>query len=308
MELAEIEKIMSLLGSLGLGAVVGALVVYLLLKSFLPSYFSEKGKNLATKEDVASITDKVESVKTDYAKVLEEIRSNNQLKLAEIEREKNIKKEVYLQAVEALTRTQNVVATLSNLNTDEQKITSGMVNDSGLIAKVQIVGSEKTVKAVTTIMAQIGTAIMELMLQRGVLVERKNTIEMLEGFRSKAQSEIERYIAIMKNLNLEGNQDKRLWDTINNSIQFETKQRDEYAQEISDLWESQNKEHLEFTQNCMNRFFEITSLLPGAVLAVREELNLPISNDAYLDIFNANIEQGKNVFSDFFEKILDRQA
>lgn len=183
MELAEIEKIMSLIGSLGLGAVIGALVVYLLLKSFLPSYFSEKGKNLATKEDVASITDEVESVKTGYAKVLEELRSNNQQKLAEIEREKNIKKEVYLQAVEALTRTQNVVGTLSNLNTDEQKITAGMVNDSGIIAKVQIVGSEKTVKAVTTIMASIGTAIMELMLQRGILVGRKNTIEMLEGFR-----------------------------------------------------------------------------------------------------------------------------
>lgn len=308
MEMAEIEKIMSLLGSLGLGAVIGALVVYLLLKSFLPSYLSEKGKNLATKEDIALITDKVESVKTDYAKVLEELRSNNQLKLAEIEREKNIKKEVYLQAVEALTRTQNVVGTLSNLSADEQKITAGMVNDSGLIAKVQIVGSERTVKAVITIMASIGTAVMELMLERGILVERKSTIEMLGGFRSRAQGEIDRYIAIMKNLNLEGNQDKRLWDTINNSVQFETQQRDKFSQEISDLWETQNKEHLEFTQKCMNRFFEITSLLPDAVLAVREELNLTISNDAYLDIFNKNIEQGRKVFGDFFKKISDRQA
>ncbi len=149
---------------------------------------------------------------------------------------------------------------------------------------------------------------MELMLERGILVGRKKTIEMLEGYRSKAQSEIDRYIAIMKNLNLEGNQDKRLWDTVNNSVQFETKQRDKYSQEISDLWNMQNKEHLEFTRNCMNRFFEITSLLPDAVLAVREELNLPISNDAYLDIFNENIEQGRKVFGDFFEKISNRQT
>lgn len=308
MTLAEIEKIMSLLGSLGLGAVIGASAVYLLLKSFLPSYLSEKGKNLATKEDVASITDKVESVKTDYAKVLEELRSNNQLKLAAIEREKNIKKEVYLQAVEALTRTQNVVGTLPNLNAEAQNITSGMLNDSGLIAKVQIVGSEKTVKAVTTIMASIGTVIMELMLERGILVDRKKEIELLEGLCSKTQSEIDRYISIMKNLNLEGNQDKRLWDTINNSVQFETQQRDKFYQEIGELWKTQSKEHLEFTQMCMNRFFEITSLLPDAVLAVREELNLTISNDAYLDIFNKNIEQGKKVFDDFFKKISDRQA
>jgi len=308
MDLAELERIMSLLGSLGLGAAIGAGIVFMLLKSFLPSYLSEKGKNLATKEDVASITDKVESVKTDYAKVLEEIRSNNQLKLAEIEREKNIKKEVYLQAVEALTRAQNIVGTLSNLNTDDQKIASGMANDSGLIAKVQIVGSEKTVKAITTIMAAIGTAIMELMLERGVLIKRKNTIEMLEGFRSKIQSEIERYISIMKNLNLEGNQDKRLWDTINNNIQFETQQRDKYAKEVNDLWNIQNREHLQFTQKCMSRFFEITALLPGAVLAVREELNLTISDEAYLDIFNENIKQGKRVFGDFFRKITEKQA
>lgn len=303
MDLSEIEKIMSLLGSFGLGAVIGVIVLYLLIKSFLPSYFSEKGKNLATKEDVASITDKVESVKTDYAKVLEELKSNNQLKLAEIEREKNIKKEVYLQAVEALTRAQQVVINLPNLNIDELKITSGMANDSGLIAKVQIVGSEKTVKAVTTIMSSIGTAILEFMLERGILVERKNKIELLEGERSKAQGEIERYISIMKNLNLEGNQDKRLWATINHNVEFETQQRDKFAQIIDDLRKVQNKEHLEFVQKCMNRFFEITSLLPDAVLAVREELNLEISNEAYLDIFSKNIDKGKQVFGDFFTKI-----
>jgi hypothetical protein len=303
MDIADIEKLLSLIGSLGLGAAIGAVVVYLFIKSFLPSYISEKGKNLATKEDIASITDQVESVKTDYAKVLEELRSDNQIKLAAIEREKSIKKEVYLQAVEALTRTQNVVASLSNLNIDEQKATAGMVNDSGLIAKVQIVGSEKTVKAVSTITASIGTAIMELMLERRTLVERKARIESLEGLRLKAQSEIERYISIMKNLNLEGNQDKRLWDTINNQVEFETKHRDNFIQETSDLWNAQNKEHLEFTQKCMNKYFEITSLLPVAVLAVREELSLPISDEAYLNIFNKNMERGKQVFSDFVERL-----
>jgi len=34
----------------------------LLLKGYLPSYAREKGKNLATKEDIEVITDKVEAV------------------------------------------------------------------------------------------------------------------------------------------------------------------------------------------------------------------------------------------------------
>lgn len=306
MDLAQTEKIMHFLGNFSLGALIGGGVVYLFIKSFLPSYFSEKGKNLATKEDVAAITGEVESVKNDYAKVLEELKSNNQLKLAEIEREKNIKKEVYLQAVEALTRTQNIVSSLANLNIDQQKISSEMLNDSGLIAKVQIVGSEKTVKAVATIMASIGTAIMELMLERAGLIARKNEIDLLDEYRSKAQSEIERYISIMKDLGLEGNRDQRLWDTINNNIQFETQQRDKFAQDVSNLREVQNKEHLEFSHRCMNRFFEIISLLPDVVLAIRGELNLTISNEAYLDIYNKHMEQGKKVWGDLFKKVANK--
>jgi hypothetical protein len=44
-------------------AVLGLLVVGWLVKSYMPSYYSEKGKNLATKEDIAEITHRIEQVK-----------------------------------------------------------------------------------------------------------------------------------------------------------------------------------------------------------------------------------------------------
>jgi len=59
-------------------ALSGALVtgiVTLLIQNFLPSYAREKGKNLATKEDIELITKKIESVKTDYSKQLESHKS-----------------------------------------------------------------------------------------------------------------------------------------------------------------------------------------------------------------------------------------
>ena len=228
MNIAEIEKLMTLAGSIGIGVIFGAGIVYLIVKTFIPSYLSEKGKNLATKEDIATITDKVESVKTDYAKVLEEIRSNNQLKLSEIEREKNIRKEVYLQAVESLTRTINIIASLTNINIDEQEIASQIIKYSGGIAKIQIVGSESTVKSVTTIMGSVGSAILGLMLERSSLRQRNNHINVLDNLRSKSHGEIERYILIMKNLNLEGNEDPYIWKVINNTVAFECEQRDKF--------------------------------------------------------------------------------
>jgi len=72
-------------------------VFVLLIRSFLPSYMGEKGKNLATKEDIGAITAAVESVKEDYSKrlkelehqnalVLEQLRMNQQLRLAAVEK------------------------------------------------------------------------------------------------------------------------------------------------------------------------------------------------------------------------------
>ena len=43
--------------------VVVSIVTNLLINKFFPSYFSEKGKNTATKEDIEEITKKVENVK-----------------------------------------------------------------------------------------------------------------------------------------------------------------------------------------------------------------------------------------------------
>jgi hypothetical protein len=48
-----------------LAPAIAGLVAALFLKSFLPSYMGEKAKNLATKEDIAEITKRLEGVKSE---------------------------------------------------------------------------------------------------------------------------------------------------------------------------------------------------------------------------------------------------
>jgi len=52
-----------------------AFIVGLFANSFLPAYFKRKGENLATKDDIAEITTKIESVKYDYAHQLESVKA-----------------------------------------------------------------------------------------------------------------------------------------------------------------------------------------------------------------------------------------
>jgi hypothetical protein len=97
------NEIVDLLRYLGYAAVVflAGLGAFHLVRSFLPAYFSEKGKNLATMEDIGKITNEVESVKSQYTTqmqalmhqnnlLLEELRSRGQMRL--VAAEKRLKK------------------------------------------------------------------------------------------------------------------------------------------------------------------------------------------------------------------------
>jgi hypothetical protein len=57
------------------------IIIYL----YAPAYIRKKGENLATKEDIAEITDKVEGVKHQYELIREQFKSRSQLRLAAID-------------------------------------------------------------------------------------------------------------------------------------------------------------------------------------------------------------------------------
>ena len=67
---------------------VTCFVVGFLVRNFLPAYFNEKGKNLATKEDIKEITDKIESVRFEYLGKLEGVKS--ELSFSEKQKSRNM--------------------------------------------------------------------------------------------------------------------------------------------------------------------------------------------------------------------------
>ncbi len=78
-----------------LGGLVAGTVGHLFLRNFLPGYLGEKGKNLATKEDIATITNEIEHVRTQYAVLLEERRATHQLRLAAIDKRMQAHQEAF---------------------------------------------------------------------------------------------------------------------------------------------------------------------------------------------------------------------
>ena len=54
--------------------------------AYLGAYLQEKGKNVATKEDIEKITDTVESVRRQHQEVLESMKAGHQFRLVAVER------------------------------------------------------------------------------------------------------------------------------------------------------------------------------------------------------------------------------
>ena len=91
MEAELIREIISLLKDLKAGVSVNWISIVLigiivLITSFLGSYIRRKGQNLATKEDLSEITNKIEGIKADYAKNIETSRKDQYLDSALIPR------------------------------------------------------------------------------------------------------------------------------------------------------------------------------------------------------------------------------
>lgn len=79
----------------GFEGFIAGVVAFFLIKFSLLGYLTEKGKNLATKEDVGEITRIVEGIKTDNSVLLEELKSKHQLKLAAIDRRLEVHQEAF---------------------------------------------------------------------------------------------------------------------------------------------------------------------------------------------------------------------
>lgn len=75
---------------------VAALIVWGLAKHYLPGYLSEKGKNLATKEDIADITRRIEEVRHTYASLLEDQKQKGQLRFAALDRRLEVAQQAHV--------------------------------------------------------------------------------------------------------------------------------------------------------------------------------------------------------------------
>lgn len=227
------------------------------------------------------------------------------------EREMSLRREVFLQAVEAISSAQIALGRIINLNIDEQNISPDAQKNSAAISKLYIVATIPTVQAVSAYYKEFNSVFFELVSERSPLIERKNLIMDFSKLRDIFFNERQQLIELMKNDNLEGKIDERRRKVILENYEFADKKQKELGEKIEELIAVQEKERHSLIRHYLEKMSGIAPLIPPAVFAARQELELSldeVDREAFLKIQNDIFAKTKIAAEDFLSEVQQRQG
>ncbi|HEB62833.1 MAG TPA: hypothetical protein ENI82_06745 [Bacteroidetes bacterium] len=239
-------------------------------------------------------------------------RENNKRLIAQLEHDADIRKtqrlmelrtNVYLPAVEAVSNTYLTLAKMADLDLSEKDISEVFSKSSASISKINIVGTIETVKALSALSSILSETYLQLVAKRTPLIERKNDIENTYKLYNDSSKEKDRLLELIKEFNLQGSTDKRRWEAINNRYDFENQQTDEYNKELDELEDKNSKELKEYAMKCYVSLKEVGQPITVAISAIRKEMEIPFDSDEYQEIIDNAFNSGQESLDRFFKEI-----
>jgi hypothetical protein len=165
------------------------------------------------------------------------------------ERAMSLRREIYLEVAGALENAGHALGRVTDIGHDLQAVYADFAAASARLAKVQMVGSDKTVEAVMTYVNEMGPAFIELLMRRVPIAIRKQMIDGETDPAKKAQ-----------------------------------------------LRHEQMKAKLEAAERTIALALKTTKLVPNAVLAVRDEMELPLDKGRYLGLWEVQLNRMDEVW------------
>jgi len=216
-----------------------------------------------------------------------------------IEREMELRRDVYLQTAEAIVAGINLIGRYADLGIPKEELGKEYFEKRGAIAKVHLIGREATVKALLTFNQELGSAVMRIALLRNPLVQMQARLKLLGDQIQVFGKERDRMVELMRQLSFDGNREEHRWTFVNNTFEFERKRVDDCIAEQRAIEAKLKKEWAAFATECFETVKHLSLLVPEAVRAVRDELEMPMDYAAYKSEYEANITRHHEKLSEF---------
>lgn len=219
------------------------------------------------------------------------------------EREMSFRKEVFVSAAEAVVRAVSTLSKFPDLSVPQKDLSAAILESSPVLAKVNLVASEDTVRALVALMGEMNGAVLHLSHQRlalEALQEKiKNKADQIGGFAKTRDAMLE----LMRHQNIEGLKDDRRFQTVEEIFRFESERVNTTIQEIQGLDYERRLKHVAFAKECLIQNARVSNLFPPLLIAARKELELSVSLDTYAEILNDARRKAEAQANEYLEQI-----
>jgi hypothetical protein len=220
-----------------------------------------------------------------------------------VEREMAFRKETYAAAAEAISVSISALAKFSDLSSSLKEISSMYHDKSPVLAKVNLVAGEDTLRALANFGTEFAGAFLRLTQQRMVLNVLQEQIagkaELLKGFEKTRDAMIE----LMRHHNIEGIRDSRRFEAIQTNYEFEANRIATANQELQQMVAVLYKKHIPFAKECFVESARVNQLTIPLLVAARMELDLSVSNEHYSEILHQSLSKHGGQLDEFIQNV-----
>ncbi len=224
-------------------------------------------------------------------------------RLKTLEREMSLRKEIYLELAEAVNAAIQDAYRFGNLEIPHSEVTKDFVEKSPAMAKVHVIGKTQTIQALAAFSSEVNAAFYKLWAKRHLLFRIKEQIAQVDRMLSEIAAERDRYLALSKQFNLDGEISQLKWKVITENFEAESKRANSLLEERGLLGKTLEESHYRFVNECSETATSFGTTLLPLVKAVREELELPLDLDAYRALQEENITRQREALEGFLREL-----
>lgn len=210
------------------------------------------------------------------------------------ERTATLRRDVYLSAVEQLTKANTYLGSLPQIDLTKTNAAEGMQGFFGAAAKFQLVAEPKTALLVNQLVADYAEVLLKVMTYLVPLQSLRADIAICNDLYDQAQLEVKRILSEMAKFNESAQTNQAIFAALQRAFDFQQGQSQQYTSERSGHWESFNKLNVEFVRGLIPEMQRLGELQIPVLIEIRRDLGLTGELDVFRTQMQANAKRMTN--------------
>ena len=211
-------------------------------------------------------------------------------------REFSARRDVYLDAAEAVATGQSTVGGMLDVTLSDSDIRTSVNATMGKLAKVNVIGQVTTLRAVADYTSALTDALLKLWVPRGQLQTADRAIHQLQAQLDAHAAEQARWIEMMKQANVQaaaGKPDPQVMQMFQRQFEIAQKNFEETAKKQAEVFRLKRKVYADNFDTLIGQLNKLQSLLPAALTAARAEIELTVDLTEIAEIFEQVAQRGE---------------